>query len=335
MSIYDIASLASDSAAFTHVIAKNTANTLFPFPLTILLEGEMGAGKTTFSQGLAAGLGIQDPITSPTFALENRYGDTLSHIDLYRLSDKEAENFIHHVPPFPGIRLIEWPQRLGDTLWQSDPHIIIRLQEQSEHERVVTIEYRDIQIPSSALRNQWKVEIGIQSHIIDHMNQVTHVAMICADALIKNGQPVRKEALRAASELHDLFRFVDFKAENVTNTIVRDDQRRTWQELKQKYGDIHEKAVAAFLIEQGFDGIAQIAISHGSPKYGHVPQTIEQKILAYSDKRVRHDEIVTVDERFDDFVLRYGKGKETDFAKQWRRSIKDLETELFGETPPV
>ena len=54
----------------------------------ILYEGDMGAGKTTFTKGLAAALGITDPVTSPTFALVNEYTEgrlPLFHFDLYRI----------------------------------------------------------------------------------------------------------------------------------------------------------------------------------------------------------------------------------------------------------
>lgn len=60
----------------------------------VLLSGELGAGKTTFVQGLAAALGITEPVTSPTFTLAARYSGgrlTLHHLDAYRLLDAPAE----------------------------------------------------------------------------------------------------------------------------------------------------------------------------------------------------------------------------------------------------
>ena len=61
---------------------------------TVLLQGEMGAGKTHFVKGLALGLGINDIVTSPTFALHNQYEGRfiLNHFDFYRVDDPaEAE----------------------------------------------------------------------------------------------------------------------------------------------------------------------------------------------------------------------------------------------------
>ncbi len=86
-------------------------------PVIIKLDGEMGAGKTHFTKGLALGLGIEDDITSPTFSILNIYNGgrmTLYHIDAYRIKKIEealdaglAEVFVEE-----GIVVLEW----GDIL---------------------------------------------------------------------------------------------------------------------------------------------------------------------------------------------------------------------------
>lgn len=60
----------------------------------ILLNGDLGAGKTTFTKGIAAGLGILEPVKSPSFVIEKIYHGNLKlvHIDMYRIDDCEAEN---------------------------------------------------------------------------------------------------------------------------------------------------------------------------------------------------------------------------------------------------
>ncbi|MCL1464180.1 tRNA (adenosine(37)-N6)-threonylcarbamoyltransferase complex ATPase subunit type 1 TsaE [Argonema galeatum] len=86
----------------------------------ILLEGDLGAGKTTLVQGIGEGLAIADPIVSPTFTLINEYTEgrlPLYHLDLYRLSPKEVEalyleNYWEGVEVPLGIVAIEWPERL-------------------------------------------------------------------------------------------------------------------------------------------------------------------------------------------------------------------------------
>jgi tRNA threonylcarbamoyladenosine biosynthesis protein TsaE len=86
----------------------------------LLLRGELGAGKTSFVQGIGQGLGITEAIVSPTFTLVSEYSEgriPLYHLDLYRLGEREVENlylenyyFGLEVPL--GITAIEWSERL-------------------------------------------------------------------------------------------------------------------------------------------------------------------------------------------------------------------------------
>jgi tRNA threonylcarbamoyladenosine biosynthesis protein TsaE len=86
----------------------------------VCLYGELGAGKTTFVQGMALGLGVADKyVTSPTFSLVNEYSGTLTfyHIDLYRLSSTdELEEVGFTEYPGKGVAAVEWPERAGDML---------------------------------------------------------------------------------------------------------------------------------------------------------------------------------------------------------------------------
>jgi tRNA threonylcarbamoyladenosine biosynthesis protein TsaE len=87
----------------------------------ILLTGELGSGKTTLVQGLAQGLGIVDPIVSPTFTIINEYFSgrlPLYHLDLYRLDPAEVDElnvdtYWQGIETEPGIMAIEWAERLS------------------------------------------------------------------------------------------------------------------------------------------------------------------------------------------------------------------------------
>ncbi len=85
-----------------------------------LLEGPLGAGKTTFVQGLASGLDVRTPVSSPTFVIENQYRGrlVLYHVDLYRLERVEPElwqSLEEHLYG-DGVTAVEWADRLPEPL---------------------------------------------------------------------------------------------------------------------------------------------------------------------------------------------------------------------------
>jgi tRNA threonylcarbamoyladenosine biosynthesis protein TsaE len=109
----------------------------------VLLEGELGAGKTAFVRGLARGLG-SDPgeVASPTFVLLTAYPGplTLHHADLYRLKGDgdEGELGLEELPGRRGVLAIEWAERLVHRPW--DRVHRVRLEHAGEGERRITIE---------------------------------------------------------------------------------------------------------------------------------------------------------------------------------------------------
>ena len=92
-----------------------------PTGAILLLSGPLGAGKTSLVQGLAEGLGITEPITSPTFALAQHYPQgepQLVHLDLYRLEQPASadELFLQEeeeASATGALMAVEWPERLG------------------------------------------------------------------------------------------------------------------------------------------------------------------------------------------------------------------------------
>ena len=106
----------STSATETEAIGAELAASLEPGDL-VLIEGEVGAGKTTFVRGAVRALGHPGRVTSPTFTLASRYEDTrvpVSHLDLYRLreSGADAEDLALLDDELSGERIVfvEWPE---------------------------------------------------------------------------------------------------------------------------------------------------------------------------------------------------------------------------------
>lgn len=110
--------------------------------LVIALSGELGSGKTTFIKGIASGLGIKKPITSPTFTLLKEYknkGINLYHFDFYRLKnidDALGIGLAEYLKKPGGISVIEWADRIEKLL--PEEKLIIEFDFISQNQRKLT-----------------------------------------------------------------------------------------------------------------------------------------------------------------------------------------------------
>ena len=113
----------------TWALAREIASTLKPGDV-LCLEGDLGAGKTTFTQGLAKALGVPGRVTSPTFCIvqEHRGPVLLVHMDLYRLHGEDDvlaigwEDYLAD----GAIMVVEWPERAGSLIPPDAKHIVFR-----------------------------------------------------------------------------------------------------------------------------------------------------------------------------------------------------------------
>lgn len=115
---------------------------------TLLLKSDVGGGKTTFTKGVARGLGIEDMIGSPTFTIENEYLGRLRlrHYDLYRLSETGLmqEELQEALQEQDSVKVIEWPTIVQNALEGSD-YISVTIERMKEGDtyRRLFVDYPD------------------------------------------------------------------------------------------------------------------------------------------------------------------------------------------------
>jgi tRNA threonylcarbamoyladenosine biosynthesis protein TsaE len=133
----------TSSAAETEALGGRVAERLGPGDL-VVVAGEVGAGKTTLIRGACRALGVEGPVTSPTFTIGQRYrGGRLpvSHLDLYRLQTLEGEDpalLDDYLGP-DGVAFVEWPAAGAERLGR--PAVEVRIEHDGAERRVVEIEW--------------------------------------------------------------------------------------------------------------------------------------------------------------------------------------------------
>jgi tRNA threonylcarbamoyladenosine biosynthesis protein TsaE len=136
-------------AAHMRELGGHVAARLLPGDL-IVLVGDLGAGKTTFVQGLGAGLGVQDPITSPTFVIARAHAGSripLVHVDAYRLgSTVELDELDLDADLATSVTVVEWGEGKVEQL--SDDRLIITITRSDEDDDLRTVGF-------SGVGNRW------------------------------------------------------------------------------------------------------------------------------------------------------------------------------------
>jgi HD superfamily phosphohydrolase YqeK len=258
----------------------------------------------------------------------------LLHVDLYRLPPPEALSLLESSADHPGLRCVEWADRVPSHLFEGG--IVLTLKDEPGRSgRSLTVEFLDLPIPSRDDVIAWREEILLSPLIAKHCDAVAAFSVRLGEELLKRGIVVRLAALRAAGELHDLLRFTDFRGAAHIEEEVHPERAKTWEALKARYrGMRHEAAATTFLREHGFPEIAEIVRVHGLTLTGSHRITTEQRVLYYADKRVKIDEVVSLEERLSDFTERYSKNGKLEESDAWYEEARRTERELFPEGPP-
>lgn len=134
--------LASSSTEETEAIGAQIAAGLRPGDV-VLVSGDLGAGKTTLIRGACRALGVEEPVTSPTFTVGQRYAGRVpvSHLDLYRLADLEGEDpgLLDDYLGTGNVAFVEWPGVAGSEL-AGRRMLEVRLEHDGRDRRIVEVE---------------------------------------------------------------------------------------------------------------------------------------------------------------------------------------------------
>jgi tRNA threonylcarbamoyladenosine biosynthesis protein TsaE len=130
------------SAAETRAFGLRLGETAAPGCVAALV-GDLGAGKTCLSQGIAAGLGVRGPVTSPTFVIVQAYPDgrlPFFHADYYRLGEESelTELGLDEILEGEGVAAVEWADRFWETL--PEDHLRLALAFEGAETRGLTVE---------------------------------------------------------------------------------------------------------------------------------------------------------------------------------------------------
>lgn len=140
-------SFTTETPAQTHALAKKIGAALRP-GTCVAFFGGLGAGKTTFTRGLAEGLGLPDIVSSPTFALVNEYHAagciSVYHFDMYRVNSPEAleTTGFWDYPLEDSVFVIEWAENIADEL--PEPLLRITISGSGDGPRQITVEGDDL-----------------------------------------------------------------------------------------------------------------------------------------------------------------------------------------------
>jgi len=128
------------SPAETEALAARLAERLGPGDV-VTISGDLGAGKTTFVRGAARALGVNGPVSSPTFTIGHRYEapTPVAHLDLYRIAGLDPEEWGDLEPYFDGtVAFVEWPEHGGN--WLPEARAVVTLGHVDESHRGVRID---------------------------------------------------------------------------------------------------------------------------------------------------------------------------------------------------
>ena len=320
----------SRSVEETQELGRKLARELYA-GANIFFFGDMGSGKTHCIQSFLQGIGIEEDISSPTYAFMNVYEKEdfqCVHIDAYRLEHEDIGLDDYFLDEHSTI-LVEWSENL-EVL--PPVRTEVRFKKVSETERTITIDFIGYTLNETDLQKLIKY-YKIPKHVQDHTNAVTHAASKICEHLSSQGYILNCELIRQSALLHDLVRYVDFKGGLDRSKFDYEVDNKTWEfweVMREKYNNRHHADVANIILEKkGYHWLGKLIVAHKSSAIFNGLQNTSEKIVHYADKRAKHEILVPLDERLEDLRIRYGeKDPENNYWEKLQKKCLQLEEEL-------
>lgn len=345
----------SKSVEDTKKIAEMFSQNVFPFS-NILLFWEVWAWKTHFIKFLLNKLWVEWQIKSPTFSysnfyqiaktsktselrnseksvlhdlLESHFTTNIWHYDIYRLKPWEELEWVDEHFFSNDLVICEWAEKLKS---KPENRVEITFKKIWESEREIDFNFIWTSL-SDAQVNRLYEFYKTPEHVKKHIAVVTNVATRIAENLIKKWILVDKWLVISAARIHDLVRYVDFKWWITREKIpyeVDDETFDFWIEFSEECKGKHHADVARdIMYDLWYPEIWKVIESHKSEEVFKWLNTIEEKIVYYSDKRALHDKFVTIKERLEDWKIRYFREWSDDYWNKLEKALFGLEKELM------
>jgi tRNA threonylcarbamoyladenosine biosynthesis protein TsaE len=311
----------------------------------IFLFGEMGSGKTHFTKGLAKSLDSNLKIKSPTYNLinEQKFFKSnqqykLAHFDLYRLGERASSDLLEIIQEKfqdpHSINVIEWSERLPKDFELPKNRLEIHFsQGQKASERELTVKFFDPGRVSFKEARAITKEFATPYHIQEHEKGVAFVAGILAEKVFTCGNFVDIKLVITSAMLHDFVRYINFPVLDFSQfkEAITPEKIRIWQDTTAKYSTMHHGDVGAeILINKGFNSTAEVIAHHKSSALLHQKElTLEEEIVHFADKKVLHDHLVTLSERFKDGDIRHNWRRSQDQKDELRAKVRTIGNKLF------
>ena len=308
----------------------------------IFLFGELGSGKTTFIKGLAAGIDLNLNIKSPTFQrlieipfFLNQENWTLAHFDIYRKADQNLWQILQEkIKDQKTLTIIEWSQNLPCNFSFPQKRIEIYFDHQNNiNKRKILVKFFDPEVPTKKQAFDIIEEFKTPLHVIAHQKGVLKVAYFLGQKILKQGFLLDLNLVNIASFLHDFVRIINFPNLDFSKfkEKITFSKKAIWEKVRNDFKNQHHALAAADILQQrNFSSCAQVVAAHRSKRtLENKEMTLEEKIVYLADKKILHDRLVSLSERFRDGAIRHPLKNES-LRKKLRNNTLSIAKELFS-----